>query len=45
MFVTMPDRMQGIIAGMADGTLSPKEKATRAQIAVMFQRIYGELKQ
>ena len=35
--------MNGIITGMDDGTLAPKEKATRAQIAVMFQRICGEM--
>ena len=30
--------MNGIISGMDDGSLAPKEKATRAQIATMFMR-------
>lgn len=31
--------MHGILTGMGDGTLGPKEKATRAQIAAMFMRL------
>ena len=30
--------MKGVIAGMGDGTLAPKENATRAQIAAIFKR-------
>ena len=30
--------MNGIINGMSDGTLAPKDNATRAQIAAMFMR-------
>ena len=30
--------MNGIITGMGDGTLAPKDNATRAQIATMFMR-------
>ncbi len=30
--------MKGIITGMGDGTLAPKENATRAQIAAIFRR-------
>ena len=30
--------MHGIITGMGDGTLAPKDNATRAQIATMFMR-------
>ena len=32
--------MNGIINGMEDGTLAPKENATRAQIAAIFRRFY-----
>ncbi len=37
--------MHRIILGMDDGTLAPKEKATRAQIATLFMRLCGELEQ
>jgi hypothetical protein len=30
--------MHGVINGMNDGTLAPKDNATRAQIATMFMR-------
>lgn len=29
---------EGLLAGMGDGTLAPQEKATRAQVAAVFQR-------
>ena len=35
--------MHGIITGMGDGTLAPKDNATRAQIAIMFMRFCEEL--
>ena len=30
--------MNGVITGMGDGTLAPRDNATRAQIAAMFMR-------
>ena len=36
--------MHGIITGMGDGTLAPKDNATRAQIAAMFMRFCEEMK-
>ena len=35
--------MHGIITGMADGTLAPRDNATRAQIAAMFMRFCAEM--
>ena len=35
--------MHGIITGMGDGTLAPKDNATRAQIAAMFLRFCAEM--
>ncbi|MBQ3378750.1 MAG: S-layer homology domain-containing protein [Clostridia bacterium] len=35
--------MHGIMQGMADGTLSPASRATRAQIATMFMRFDAEM--
>ncbi|MBQ1363015.1 MAG: S-layer homology domain-containing protein, partial [Oscillospiraceae bacterium] len=35
--------MHGIITGMDDGTLAPKDNATRAQIATMFMRFCESL--
>ena len=35
--------MHGIITGMADGTLAPRDNATRAQIAAMFMRFCAEI--
>ena len=35
--------MHGVINGMDDGTLAPKENADRAQIAAMFMRFCGEM--
>ena len=35
--------MHGVIAGMGDGTLAPKDNAVRAQIAAMFQRFAEEM--
>lgn len=35
---------EGIITGMEDGSFAPKEKATRAQAAVMLYRLYNLLK-
>ena len=37
--------MNGIIMGMGDGTLAPKDSATRAQIATMFMRFGKKLAQ
>ena len=34
--------MHGVINGMGDGTLAPRDNATRAQIATMFLRFCGE---
>ena len=35
--------MNGVINGMDDGTLAPRDNATRAQIAAMFMRFCAEL--
>ena len=35
--------MNGVINGMGDGTLAPKDNATRAQIAAMFMRFCAEI--
>ena len=35
--------MKGIITGMSDGTLAPKENATREQIAAVFWRFAADL--
>ena len=35
--------MHGVITGMGDGTLAPKDNATRAQIAAMFLRFCAEM--
>ena len=37
--------MHGIITGMGDGTLAPKDNATRAQIATMFMRFCAEMEE
>ena len=37
--------MNGVITGMGDGTLAPRDNATRAQIAAMFQRFSGALEE
>ena len=37
--------MNGVITGMGDGTLAPKDNATRAQIATMFMRFCGVMEQ